>query len=110
MAGRNIFADILGGQFILNKKLNKHWPYFLFIFALAVGVISYRLWARNMLIRQERNAKIIKELKAEDSSKKILLLEMSKQEEVRDLLKKNGINIDKPTDPPVYVKRANSYE
>ncbi len=102
---RNIFADILGGQFLGDSRFTiKHWTLLTYIFTLVIISVSIIFRNKSLLSEKERNLKIIKELKTEAISKEAVLLDLCNQNQIKEILESKESKLRAPTNPPVIVK------
>lgn len=103
----NIFAHLLGGQFLLIRGgLIRHWKFLLYIFFLIILYITIHFGVKDTLLAKVRNDNYIKNLKSEYTGKNARLLYLSKKVEVEERLKKNSSTLKPAINPPTII-RAN---
>lgn len=101
----NFFADILGGQVLLQHGgVIKHWKFILYVFILIILYISIHFAVINAAVEIKQNAETIKALKIEYTWKRSRLLYSSRQTEVERLLNEHHSTLGRPEKPPVKIK------
>ncbi len=97
-------GDIIGGEFLTRDTITKQWPIIIYVFLLTLGVMTVSYGVENTQLQLRRNEYIIKNLKADYTSKAAKLQYMSKREEVTLRLNKQESKIAPPTNPPILLK------
>ncbi|MGQ1890894.1 FtsL-like putative cell division protein [Thermophagus sp. OGC60D27] len=98
------FKEFLHGRFLAGKELGRHWGFMTFIVFLAFLYIGNRYQMEHLLDRQADLMKELKELKYEAITTSSELMNMSKQSEVMERVRKAGINLEVLKTPPRILK------
>ena len=97
-------GDIIGGEFLTRETITKQWPIIIYVFILTLGVMTVSHGVENTQLQLRRNQYIIKNLKADYTSKAAKLQYLSKRDEVTERLKAQESRIAPPTHPPILIK------
>jgi len=103
MAKRNWMNEILGGQILINKVILQNLGFVLFIFVLVIMNIMINFGMERSLIKERRNQRELKHLKADYITKMATLQYNSKKTEVEKKLQELGSTLKPPIDPPIRV-------
>lgn len=101
--GFNFASDVFGGQFLSRSKIAGQWLFILYVFVLILIYISINLGVARTQLTQRRNQRILKNLKADYTSKTAKLQYSSKQGEIEIKLKATGSKVGKPCKPAQLV-------
>lgn len=89
----------LHGKIFESKTFMRNRKFILYLFALGLVYISLNFLYESAIITNRNNEKIIKNLKADYSSKNAKLLYRSKRGEIDQMLEKRGSQVRKPENP-----------
>lgn len=95
-----LFQGVLDGSLLSNEIVGKHYKFILYITFLILLYIYNRYSTENVIRQITKTQKEIKELRSESISIASELMYLSNQTEVSKLLKKNGIKLMEPIEPP----------
>ena len=101
--GFNFASDVFGGQFLSRARMTGQWVFIIYLFLLSLIYISINLGVARTQLTQRRNQRILKNLKADYTSKTAKLQYSSKQGEIEIKLKTAGSKVEKPCKPAKLV-------
>lgn len=104
----DIKNDLLGGQFLTRRQLAGQWVFILYIFVLIFLYITLNLAVINTQKASSRNARELKNLKADYTSKEAKLQAQSSRSEIKLRLQQSGSTLKDPTEPAFRVKKYDS--
>lgn len=104
----DIRNDLLGGQFLTRRQLAGQWFFILYIFVLIFLYITLNLAVINTQKASSRNARELKNLKADYTSKEAKLQAQSSRSQISLRLKEQGSTIKDPSEPAFRVKKYDS--
>ncbi len=97
-------GDIIGGEFLTRDTITKQWPIIIYIFLLTLGVMTLSHAVESTQLQLRRNEYLIKNLKADYTSKAAKLQYLSKRDEVTERLKTQESKVAPPIHPPLILK------
>ncbi len=100
MAKRNWISEIMGGQILLHSGILQQARFVLYVFVLIILYISINFGIERSQLRERRNQRELKHLKADYTSKSAKLLYQSKRAEIEKRLNEYNSKLVKPTEPP----------
>ena len=98
------FKDIVSGDFIIRKRLDKYIGFVFAIFWLFAGFIAWNLHVESKLVKVVDGENTIKELKIYRDQTSIELLRLDHRNIVEDLLKKNDSALTAPVEPAKIIE------
>ena len=101
--------DVVSGDIITKKGIDKKLPFIIYIFFLIILYIIWGLMVEDKMTVIRDNEKEIETLKIEYYQKELMLTGLNQKSKVEDLLQQNGIKgLNAPEDPPkrILVKDA----
>ncbi len=94
------FKEFLHGRFLAGKQVGQQWGFLAFIVFLGVLYIGNRYQTERLLDRQAKLSKELNQLKYEAITTSSELMNMSKQSEVMERVRKEGIELEVLKTPP----------
>ena len=89
---KRFITGLFSGDLLLNNKVIKEWKFILYIFILIFLYISKNFGMEKSLLAERTNTRILKNIKADYTSKSARLLYVSKRNEIEKLLtEKNSL-------------------
>ncbi len=101
--------DLFNGKILLQDWTIKKALFASYIFFLIIAYITVNIWVQNTQVEKRRNQTILKNYKADYTSKTAKLQFESKRGEVAVKLKELGSTLQNPTKPARVVKLENNY-
>ncbi|MBR5736268.1 MAG: hypothetical protein IKX60_05715 [Bacteroidales bacterium] len=93
--------DVVSGDIITKKGIDKKLPFIIYIFFLIILYIIWGLMVEDKMTVIRDNEKEIETLKIEYYQKELTLTGLNQKSKVENLLLQNGINdLKAPKDPP----------
>jgi hypothetical protein len=94
------FKEFLHGRFLAEKQVSRHWGYVAFVVFLGVLYIGNRYQMEHLLDRQAELLNELRDLKYESITTSSELMNMSKQSEVMERVRREGIELEVLKTPP----------
>lgn len=94
------FKEFIQGRFLTEKRFGQHWGFLAFIVFLGVLYIGNRYQMEHLLDQQASLINELQELKYEATTTSSELMNMSKQSEVMERVKREGIELEVLKTPP----------
>lgn len=99
--------DFFNGKILLQEWTIKKALFAAYIFFLIIIYITINIWVQNTQVQIRKNQTILKNYKADYTSKTAKLQFESKRGEVAEKLKELGSTLQNPTKPAISVKGEN---
>jgi hypothetical protein len=98
------FSTLLTGGFLVNPKVLKHWPYILFLSALALIMTTSSHNAERKVHRIAELRREMKELNSEFIDTRSRLMNESMESKVIEKVKMAQLQLQKGSQPPRLIK------
>lgn len=100
--------DLFSGKILVQEWTIKKALFAAYIFLLVIVYITINIWVQNTQIKKRTNQTILKNYKADYTSKTAKLQFESKRGEVAQKLQELGSPLQSPTKPAISVKGENN--
>ena len=97
------FVNFFSGDFILNRKLDRHIWFVIYVFVLVSATIAWRLTVESALVKVRHNEQTIEALNIARDQRAVELLSLDRRSTLEDLLKKNRSTLKAPETPAVVL-------
>ncbi len=101
----NRLSTVLTGRFLLSPRVIKHWPFILFLCALALIMTSSSHSAERKVHRIAQLRSEMKELHSQFIDTRSQLMAESMESKVLSRLEEEGLNLEKSEQPPSIIKK-----
>ena len=101
--------DLFNGKILVQDWTIKKALFAAYVFILIIVYITINIWVQNTQVQKRTNQAILKNYKADYTSKTAKLQFESKRGEVAAKLKELGSKLENPTQPAKTVKAENNY-
>ncbi|MBR4212432.1 MAG: hypothetical protein IKR82_00535 [Bacteroidales bacterium] len=98
------FVNFFSGDFILNRKLDRHVWFMVYIFVLFSILITWSLTVESALVKVRKNEKTIEALNIARDQRSVELLSLDRRSTLEELLKKNHSTLKVPETPAVILE------
>jgi hypothetical protein len=98
------FVNFFSGDFILNRKLDRHVWFMVYIFVLFSILITWSLTVESALVKVRKNEKTIEALNIARDQRSVELLSLDRRSTLEELLKKNHSTLKAPETPAVILE------
>ncbi len=100
---RRNFQGVLDGSLLTRENVIKQLPFIIFLTLLGLIYITNRYHAEKVFVLTEETRKEIRELRSEKISVQSELMHKSRQQEVLNMLKQQGSDLQYAEEPPVKI-------
>lgn len=98
------FVNFFSGDFILNRKLDRHVWFMVYIFVLFSILITWSLTVESALVKVRKNEKTIEALNIARDQRSVELLSLDRRSTLEELLKKNHSTLKAPETPAAILE------
>ncbi len=101
MAG-NAIARFFSGDGLL-KWMRRQLGFIVYVFLVLIGLITWNLHVEKKMVRKEKLASEVEELKIESTHVNLELIGIDKRTEIERMLKEKGSTLHAPTRPATMI-------
>ncbi len=100
------FVDLISGDIILRKNLDKHLGLFFYVFLLFCAIIAWSLFVENQLVKVEKNDRIIESLEVSYHQRDLELVGLDQRTRIEQMLVDCNSGLKAPVEPAKIVETA----